>query len=372
MTLPPFKLERYFAKYEFNAEFLLCSSDCEAMSIADLLALEPGSAEKFQSTWLGYTESPGDPGLRSCIAGLYASMNPDDILVFAGAEEGIFVFMNAVLSPGDHVIVQYPTYQSLYEIARAQGCEVTCWRMNEDSGWDLDLEDLKMAIRPTTRAIVINTPNNPTGSLMKREVFDGLIDIARDHGIYVFSDEVYRFLEHDPRTRLPAMADAYEKGVSLGVMSKAYGLPGLRIGWIATTAVDLLRDMVQFKDYTTICSSAPSEFLSSIALNHHEELVARNRGIIMGNLSLMDAMFGRWNEVFAWVRPVAGSIGFPRLLADQHIEEFCSELVEGYGVLLLPGMAFDYDSNHFRIGFGRQNMAECLVRLERYLEERGA
>jgi aspartate/methionine/tyrosine aminotransferase len=368
MDIPLFKLERFLAQYEFEVPYFLCGSDCEAFSLGDLLALEPGADEAFRNLRLGYTESRGDPRLREAIAGRYAERNPDDFVVFAGAEEGIFVFMNAVLKPGDHVIVQYPTYQSLYEVARANGCEVTFWRMDEDDGWMLDLEDLKRAIRPTTRAIVINTPNNPTGSQMGREVFDGLIDIARDHGIYVFSDEVYRYLEHDPRTRLPAMADAYEKGVSLGVMSKAYGLPGLRIGWIATPDGDLLEKTVQFKDYTTICSSAPSEFLSLCALKHHDELVARNLAIIEGNLSLLDAMFGRWNGVFEWVRPKAGSIGFPKLLGGRQSEAFCTDLVEQCGVLLLPGEVFDYDAHHVRIGFGRKNMAECLARLECCLE----
>lgn len=367
MNIPPFKLERYLARYEFEVPYFLCGSDCESFSVGDLLALEPGADEAFRNLRLGYTESRGDPRLRNAIAGRYAGMKPDNILVFAGAEEGIYVFMSSVLQPGDHIIVQYPTYQSLYELARASGCDVTCWRMDEESGWSLDLEDLKRAIRPTTRALVINTPNNPTGSLMKREVFDGLVDIARDNGIYVFSDEVYRFLEHDPRTRLPAMSDVYEKGVSLGVMSKAYGLPGLRIGWIATTDDDLMQKMQQFKDYTTICSSAPSEFLSTLALDHHEELVARNLAIITGNLSVLDGMIDRWNEVFEWVRPQAGSIGFPKLLGDRHAGEFCGILVDKCGVLLLPGGVFDYGDHHFRIGFGRKNMGECLTRLEQYL-----
>lgn len=367
MNIPPFKLERFLAQYEFEVPYFLCGSDCEAFSVGELLALEPGAEETFRNLRLGYTESRGDPGLREAIADRYAERNAGDILVFAGAEEGIFVFMNAVLGAGDHIIVQYPTYQSLYEVGRATGCEVTPWRMDEESGWSLDLDDLKEAIRPTTRAIVINTPNNPTGSQIEREVFDGLIEIARDRGIYIFSDEVYRFLEHDPARRLPAMADVYEKGVSLGVMSKAYGLPGLRIGWIATPDGDLLEKMVAFKDYTTICSSAPSEFLSLLALNHHDVLVARNLAIIEGNLSLLDAMFGRWKGVFEWVRPQAGSIGFPKLPGERQSEAFCTVLVERCGVLLLPGEVFDY-GHHVRIGFGRKNMAECLARLERCLE----
>jgi aspartate/methionine/tyrosine aminotransferase len=140
MSLPPFKLERYFAKHEFNTEFLLCSSDCEAMSVADLLALEPGAAEKFQSTWLGYTESQGSPALRKEICNLYTSMQPENILVHAGAEEAIYLFMHAMLKENDHIIVHAPHYQSLSEVAKGIGCQVSPWLAREENGWALDMD----------------------------------------------------------------------------------------------------------------------------------------------------------------------------------------------------------------------------------------
>ncbi len=165
MRLPPFRIERYFDRHEFTAPALLCASDCEAMRVGDVLALEPGAAEAFQATWLGYTESPGAPPLRAAIAATYQSIEPDQVLVHAGAEEAIFTFANGVLEPGDHVVVQVPCYQSLGELPGAAGCEVTPWQCREADGWAPDLEALRRAIRPRTRAVMINAPHNPTGYL---------------------------------------------------------------------------------------------------------------------------------------------------------------------------------------------------------------
>jgi len=166
MNLPPFKLERYFAKYEFNTKYLLCSSDCESMSIADLLAMEKGAAEKFQQVWLGYTESQGSPALRAEICKLYETIQPEEILVHAGAEEAIFLFMFVAFKEYDHVIIHSPGYQSLAEVARAAGCDVSPWRAREENGEELDLDALHHLMRTNTKAIVINTPNNPTSYFM--------------------------------------------------------------------------------------------------------------------------------------------------------------------------------------------------------------
>ncbi|HEX2696307.1 MAG TPA: aminotransferase class I/II-fold pyridoxal phosphate-dependent enzyme, partial [Anaerolineales bacterium] len=230
MQLPPFKLERYFAKYEFTTEYLLCSSDCESMTVANLLSLEPGAAEKFQSQWLGYTESLGGPALRKEICKLYETIDPEDILVHSGAGEAIFLFMFAAFQPGDHVIVHSPGYQSLAEVARAAGCEVSPWAAREENGWTLDLNELRGLLKPNTKAIVINTPHNPTGHLMSRTDFESVHRFARENNLLLFSDEVYRESEYDPSTRLPAACDLDDHAISLGVTSKTYGLAGLRIG----------------------------------------------------------------------------------------------------------------------------------------------
>ena len=369
MKLPPFKLERYFAKYEFNTEFLLCSSDCEAMSIADLLAMEAGAAEKFQNVWLGYTESLGSPALRKEIAGIYSSIQPEQILVHTGAEEAIFLFMHAVLKENDHIIVHAPHYQSLSEVAKGIGCQVSPWLAREENGWALDLDELRHLMRTTTKAIIINTPHNPTGYLMSRADFDELHKFAQEKKLILFCDEVYRESEYNSADRLPAACDYGEHAVSLGVTSKTYGMAGLRIGWVATKNKKIFDAMASLKDYTTICNSAPSEFLSEVALRNRQQLIDRNLGIILGNLAIVDGLFKQYSSLFTWVRPRAGSMGFPKLLRG-NVEGFCDDLVKKAGVLLLPGTMYDDSRNHFRLGLGRKNLPQAVERLEDYLKKR--
>ncbi len=366
MNLPPFKLERYFAKYEFNTEFLLCSSDCEAMPIADLLAFEEGAAEKFQNVWLGYTESQGSPTLRKEICNLYTTIQPEDVLVHTGAGEAIYLFMYAAFQKGDHVIVHSPGYQSLAEVARAVGCDVSPWLAREENNWALDMDELRHLMRPNTKGIVINTPHNPTGYLMSRVGFEELNKFAQENNLILFSDEVYRESEYDPAEKLPAACDMGEHAVSLGVTSKTYGLAGLRIGWIATKNKKIYQNMAALKDYTTICNSAPSEFLAEVAMRHRLKLAERNLGIIKHNLTLIDDLFTRHSSLFSWIRPKAGSMGFPKLLKGD-VEDFCDSLVREAGVLLLPGSMYDDSANHFRLGLGRKNLPQAVERLEEYL-----
>jgi aspartate/methionine/tyrosine aminotransferase len=369
MKLNEFKLERFFAKHEFSAPYLLCSSDCESFTVKELLDLEKNSETQLKKLWLGYTESQGNPVLRKEISKLYKTASPENVLVFSGAEEGIFIFMNTILNKGDHVIAQYPGYQSLYEVANSIGCEITAWKMDEGKGWELDLDFLRKNIRKNTKAIIINCPNNPTGYLMPKEKYEAIIKIAKEKGIWVFSDEVYKFSEYNEKERLPSACDLYDRGVSLGVMSKTLGLPGLRIGWICAKDSQLLKSMASFKDFTTICNSAPGEFLSILALKHKEFIIKRNLGIIKKNLELLDKFFKKHSSLFSWVKPKAGSIAFPRIKFNKNVEDFCIDLVNKKGVLLLPSTKYGFDDKHFRLGFGRKNMPEALRKLEEYIKE---
>jgi aspartate/methionine/tyrosine aminotransferase len=367
MRLPPFTLERYFSEHEFNVEINLCASDCESLSIQELLALEPGSQEQLLGLRLGYTETRGSPSLRDQISRLYSSTGANGILVHNGAEEGIFLFMSAMLDRGDHLIVHSPCYQSLHEIARGIGCRLTQWNAREEDGWSLDPKELERHIRHDTRVIVINSPHNPTGYHMPPEVFQEVVGIADRHGVILFSDEVYRGLEYRETDRLPAACDASERAVSLGVMSKAYGLAGLRIGWIATRNAEVISRIEGLKDYTTICSSAPGELLAEIALRHGDSLVARSKGIVGENLALLSRFFARHADRFAWQSPKAGPIAFPRLIGGD-AGNFCATLARKSGVLLLPGSVYDDSGNHFRVGFGRRTMPEAVARLDAFLQ----
>ena len=370
MRIKDFKLEEYFAKYEFTVEYSLCSSDCESFSVNELLTLEKDSLKDLKEVRLGYTESLGNPLLREEISKLYSDIKPEEIIVFSGAQEGIFVFMNVLLKKGDHVIVQYPAYQSLYEIANAIGCKVTKWIMRDENNWELDLKFLESNIENSTKCIVVNFPHNPTGYLISKENYDKIIKLAKENDIYILSDEVYKFLEYNKADRLPSACDLYEKGISINVMSKAFGLAGLRIGWIATKNKALFKKIASFKNYTTICNSALSEFFSILALRNKDKIINRNLDIINKNLNLLDNFFNKYKNIFYWVKPIASSIAFPRLIIDTNVEAFCFDLIKEKGVLLMPGTNYDYGDHHFRIGFGRKNMPEALKKLEEYLEEK--
>ncbi len=370
MKLPDFKLERYFAKYEFNSSYLLCCSDCESFTVKEILKLgDASAAEALEKLWLGYTEAQGHPELRGAIANLYREVSEKNVLVCSGAEEAIFIFMNIALNKGDHIIVQYPCYQSLFEIARSIGCEITQWAMKEENNWQPDLDILKDNIKANTKAIIINSPHNPTGHLMSQDMLQQIIDLARQKNILLFSDEVYRGLEYDVTDQLTAACDIYENAVSLGVMSKTYGLAGLRIGWIVTRNQEIYQKMASFKDYTSICNSAPSELLATIALRNHQKLALRNLEIIKNNLQLLDHFFTKYKHWFNWQKPKAGPIAFPSIKGDRNAEDFCHDLVTSKGVLLLPGNYYDFGHRNFRIGFGRKNLPQCLAGLEQYICE---
>jgi aspartate/methionine/tyrosine aminotransferase len=276
--------------------------------------------------------------------------------------------MFAAFKEYDHVIVHSPGYQSLAEVARAAGCDVSFWGAREENGWALDLDELRHLMRTNTKAIILNTPHNPTGYLMSRADCEAVHTFARERNLLLFSDEVYRESEYEPAARLPAACDLGDHAISLGVTSKTYGLAGLRIGWIATRNRKIYAKMASLKDYTTICNSAPSEFLAEVAMRNRTKLVERNLAILRHNLAVIDDLFARHSAMFSWVRPRAGSMAFPRLLKGD-VEQFCDRLVRQAGVLLLPGSVYDDSRNHFRLGLGRKNLPQAVEKLEEFLSK---
>ena len=370
MTIAPFKLERYFALYEFKVKYLLSPSDCESLSMAELLQMAaPASLELWQGLRLGYTESQGHPLLRDEVANLYRHVPAENILI-AAPEEAIFVAMQTLLRPGDQLVAVSPAYQSLHEIARSIGCEVINWSLEPAPGgrWQLDLGRLEASLTPRTRMLVINFPHNPTGYTLTRAELDALIGLARQHDLYLFSDEMYRLLEYEPGVRLPAVCDLYEKGISLSGLSKSFALPGLRIGWLATQEGALMQRWLAFKDYTTICNSAPGEILAMIALQNKEQIIRRNLAIIQENIASAEQFFARHARQFTWFSPRAGSVAFPEWLGAGTVEQFCQDVLEKQGVMIVPGSLFDFHGNHFRVGLGRRNLPEALVHIGDYLK----
>ncbi len=292
----------------------------------------------------------------------------ENICTFSGAEEAIFALLTNSLSKDDHVIVLTPCYQSLKEIPK-NICEVSELKIKFANGqFEIDLNELEFLIKNNTKMIIVNFPHNPTGFIPKRNEFEQLITIARKHNLYVFCDEVYRGLEMNPADQLPPCATIYEKGISLGVMSKSYGLAGIRIGWIVSQDKKIIDTITKFKYYLTICSSAPSEILAIIGLQNEEFIYSRNRKILNENLSILKNFFSKYKNIFTWYEPKGGCIAFPKLKLNISSYDFCEKLSKSHKVQLLPGEIFDHYDNHFRIGFGRLNMAEGVSRLENFLQ----
>ncbi len=371
-----FELEKYFAKWEFSARYHMTASDLESWTIKDILALdsrEPKPA--FEDLWLGYTEVRGGEEVRTAIAETYDNMKAENILCFCGANEGIFATMRGLLSKGDHVIAVVPNYQSS-ETVPLDICQVSGVMLHESNAWRMDLDEVRAAIRPNTKLIAMNFPNNPTGALMPHDDLRDLINLCREHDLYLFSDEVFRLMELDESVRMPQIADIYEKGISLNVMSKAYGLPGLRVGWIQSQDLDVLQRVEDYKHYLSMCNSAPSEYLSIIALQNRDKLLERNRNLVRRNLAELDEFLAEYNNLFEWVKPQGSCIGFVKYLGDEGVEEFCRSLVEHHGVLLLPASLYKSDllhfkAQHFRIGFGRTVFQEGIAAMREALIQRG-
>ncbi|MDQ0988764.1 pyridoxal phosphate-dependent aminotransferase [Streptomyces sp. V2I9] len=366
------RIERFFGEWESGAELLACASDVDGLTLGEVLALADGECLKlWEGLQLGYTETAGHPLLRDQIAQQYAVTGADGVTVCGGgAAEALFLLAHALLGPGDHAVVVWPAFESLHRIAPALGAEVSRVELDAADGWRLDLDAVRAALRPSTRALFVNFPHNPTGALPSRAEFGELVALAARAGVTLVSDEVYRHLEFDGRDTLPAACDLDGSAVSVGVMSKAYALAGLRVGWMATRNRQVARAARQLKDYTTVCASAPAEILSLMALRAHEELVARSKKIILANLGHAEAFFARHAEVFEWQPPRAGMLAFPRLRPPAEVEEFIGALAREEGVLLLPGSVFDTDDNRFRIGLGRTSLPLALERTDAFLARR--
>lgn len=367
MRPAPFALERYFARYEFSAPYLLSSSDCDGVPMREVLAMaDEESGALWQDLRLGYTESMGLPQLREEIAGMYQGISPEDVITGA-PEELIFVAMNSFLRAGDRVVCTYPGYQSLFEVARAIGCVVDFWQPREQDTWRFDPDDLDALVRPETRLVVVNFPHNPTGALPSRDEFAAVIETAARAGARVFSDEMYRLLEHDPGERLPSACEADAEAVSLSGMSKVFGMAGTRTGWLVTRDAEALQDFAALKDYTTICSSGPSEVLALIGLRARAALVERHRARIVRNLATLEAFVGRHDGRVALTPPRAGSVCLLRL-RDGRADEFCRRAIEEAGIMLLPASVFQFGDEHVRVGLGRESLPDVLARLEDWLE----
>lgn len=372
--LPDFRLETHFSKWEFKARYHMTASDAESISMHDLLAMAtPEEREDFNGMWLGYTETFGAPDLRETIASLYENRNGDEVLCFAGASEGIFAANSVILDKDSHAIVVTPNYQS-HETLPVAICEATGVPLDPADSWSLDIDRIAESVKPNTKLVTINFPHNPTGTILPREHYKALIELCRKHGIYILHDEIFNGLGPTGTQHLPFIADVYERGLSLNVTSKSFGLPGLRIGWIVCADKDVISKMERMKHYLSICNSGPSERLAKIALRNCDKLLSRNCAIIDENLLKWEAFFERYPDLFDWRRPDGSCMAFPRYKGPEGVDQFCQSLVEESGILFLPSTIYKSGlgttpTDRFRLGFGRKGLDEGLAALDTHIKQ---
>ncbi len=367
MRFKPFKLkDALVGKSSPVAAHHLSDSYCEPLRIRELLAFEPEGLETLLESRLGYPGFRGSEALRTESAALYPGLGGEHMAPANGADDVILAFTLACLERGDHIVVHYPAYQALYEVAQSVGCRVDFWQGNPDLGWGLEIDSLRSLLRPDTKLVVINTPHNPTGYEMPLEVYTELFELAEQRGFLVLSDEIYRGLELTPAVILPPAACMSDLGVSIGSMSKSFGMPGLRVGWLATWNARVLEALDNFQNYSNSFVSLSGEALAAIALRHREPIFERNRALIRSNLTALGEFFRRHIELFDWSPPLAGTVRFVRLLRGS-AEGFCEAMLHQASVQLASSQSFDYGDRHLRIGFGTRGVPAALEAVERFL-----
>jgi aspartate/methionine/tyrosine aminotransferase len=382
MPIEPFHLERYFADFEFETPVLLGASDCETISVGELFDLDSGARERFERLRLGYTHSDGGNDLRVAIADSYADpISPEDVLVHTAGVEVVTTLMLAALEPGDRALVQMPCYQVLRTAPELAGAAVDRLETAPGEGWRVTAEAVAAGLRPETRLVALNSPHNPTGRVVEDGELRRIAEICAERDVMLFVDEAYRGTRHGGPVDEFSAAELGEHVVTLGLVSKGYGLPGLRLGWLVCRDPGLRSAVERVKDYTTICAPAPSEFLAEIAIRNRVPLLERTRERLRAHLELLRPVLRARADVFDWIPPDAGPITFPTL-TDAGVRmllgtkagdmpddrELAERIRREAGVLVIPGRLFDARVPAVRIGFGRSNFPEGLARLTAWLD----
>ncbi|MBG9367473.1 aminotransferase [Streptococcus sp. NLN64] len=350
MDIQAFGVEEWLNVWENEAVYDIAGSSIVSMTLEEILTLGSSGKEELLNQVLvktmNYGWIEGSPGFKEQVAKLYQKAKPNQILQTNGATGANYLALYALVKPGDHVISMYPTYQQLVDIPRSFGAEVSLWRIQEANQWLPSLEELRNIIRPDTKLICINNANNPTGAVMDRNYLEELVEIAREVGAYILSDEVYQPLEDG--IDVPPIFDLYEKGISTNSVSKTYSVPGVRVGWII--ANDELSDLFRkYRDYTMICAGVFDDFIATHVLKHKKEILERNRQIVDHNLKLVKDWVAQEPRV-SWVPPRHVSTSFIKLDVSEETERFCIRLLKETGVLLVPGNRFDMPG-YARLGY---------------------
>jgi len=348
----PFEMERMMSRFEQDVEFNLSESGVHPMRLSELLAEEPALLEKLLATELNYPHVNGIPELRENIAALYDGAAPDNVLVTVGAIEANYVTVRTLLDAGEEIAVMLPNYMQIWGVAKNHGLKLKTYNLREEAGWALDAAELEEVVSGETRMIAVCNPNNPTGYALSRKEMDLIVGVAERAGAWILADEVYAGAERLTDEQTPSFYGMYDKVVAMGSLSKAYGLPGLRLGWAVGPAA-LIDDIWARHEYITLSAAMLSNQLAALALapSVRPRIIARARDYIRRGFPVLQSWMESHGGIFSLTPPHAAAIAFVKYDLDINSTAFAQRLREEKGVLIVPGDHFGMD-RFVRISFG--------------------
>jgi len=370
MTFTPFDLEYTQSLWEQKVDINLTESGVHPMRLEELLGDDPGKLAELLSTEINYPHVNGNPGLRRNIASLYGGAGIDNVLVTVGAAEANNIIMQTLMEPGDQLLTQTPTYKQVWGLAENSEHRVQSFRLRSENGWALDVDELNAGLSDTTRIIAVVNPNNPTGHIMTHDEMDAIVAAADRVGAWILADEVYRGAERLREEETPSFFGRYDKVLALGSMSKAYGLPGLRIGWIVGPP-ETIEDIWRRHEYTTITASMLSNVLATHALSPEvrPRILKRTRDYIRAGFPVLEAWMDSQEGLFSYTPPQASAVSFIRYHLDINSTELMEKLCREASVFIGAGDSFGMD-HHLRIAFGqeREVLDEAFRRIDTVLK----
>ena len=370
MKIKPFAVEEWMNAWEVGAKYNIAETCVDSISMNDLFELTGEDKTEFLNRLcarrLSYGDIEGLPEFRKGVCGLYKTLNIENIVPIHGASGANHHVFYSLISPGDRVVSIMPTYQQLYSIPESYGADVQILHLSKENNYLPDLEELRRLVTPETKMICINNPNNPTGALMSEQMLREIVEIARSADAWILCDEVYRHLSQEDDW-CPSIVDLYEKGISVSSMSKVFSLAGLRLGWIATHDMSVVKSCLSHRDYNLVSCGVFDEMLAAAALKHRDKLLERSRKIVRENLQILDDWVGSEPHV-SYVKPKAGTTALVYYDLDISSYEFCEEMYKKTGAFVTPGDCFEVPHS-MRIGYayGKQDLIDGLKAISEYI-----
>ncbi|MEW6990129.1 aminotransferase class I/II-fold pyridoxal phosphate-dependent enzyme [Colwelliaceae bacterium 6441] len=352
----------------------LSNASAQSLTLGELCQLADQAINRFQQVKLGYAPLKGDLALRQRIVEFHQQLNhhqtalaEDNVLTFCGAQEALASIYQTLLSRGDEVVVLTPNYPSLTAMAEDYGCIVKKVNLDPEQGWHINFDDIKRAVNKRTKLIVLNSPHNPSGVIIDSSLAEQILELAKQYNCYLLADDVSQASNYQQHSLSHRYLD-YDKGLVVSVLSKSFGLAGIRIGWVISKNKRLINNLLAIKSYGSICCSAIDEAAANLALTVSDKILKNNNDIIKENTQLFTSFIDEHSEMFSWTPPQAGILAIVKVNCEQPIELWAKNFVEKTGVLILPTSLFGLSGNYFRLGLGQKNFKQLLSTLSRFVD----